>query len=203
MLRLSLRLAAFALAVPASALLGACLAVVLFGGTDLLGGPLELTICIGVSVLAGIGAAIWTARLRQRQRREWLRVILHRIDAAIIMTDRRGAVTSMNGAAESLTGWREAEAIGLPVVAVFRLIDLQTRRPVVNPVVKALYQGIAVGPSDETTLIGKDGVERQISEAAAPILDDRGRAFGCALAFRDLTGRIPIDRPVAVETAAS
>ena len=114
------------------------------------------TICIGVSVLAGIGAAIWTARRRERQRRERLRVMLHRIDAAIIMTDRRGVVTSMNVAAESLTGWKkEAEAIGLPVRAVFRLIDLETRRPVVNPVVKALYKGIVL------RTVRRDDVDRE------------------------------------------
>ena len=43
--------------------------------------------------------------LGARQHREWLQVTLDSIGDAVIATDAEGAVTFMNPAAESLTGW--------------------------------------------------------------------------------------------------
>jgi len=145
-----------------------------------------LFLAIGFLV-SWIGAAAWTARRNVRQRQAWLRSYVRRIDEAVIVTDGRGAITAMNGMAESMTGWTETDALGLPVGAVFRLVDVQTHRPVVNPVIKALYKGIIVGPSNDTLLIRKDGAERPVSDTAAPIRDSNGRSRGCALAFRPLT----------------
>jgi PAS domain S-box-containing protein len=144
-----------------------------------------LLLAVGFLV-SWIGAAAWTARRNTRRRQNWLRSYVRRIDEAVIVTDGRGAITAMNGLAESMTGWTETESLGLPVGAVFRLVDVQTHRPVVNPVVKALYKGIIVGPSNDTLLVRKDGAERPVSDTAAPICDGRGRARGCALAFRAL-----------------
>lgn len=189
----NLRMTLFAFAAPAAALLTAYLVSAFIGRTAGIGGPLGLTVYIGVCVLViGSGAFVWIVRMRERQRREWLRVMLRRIAAGVIITDARGAVTAMNDAAERMTGWREPDALGQPVAAVFRLVDTHTRLRVVNPVVKALYKGLPVGPSPDTTLVAKDGVERQICETAAPMRDDRGHVFGGALAFKDLTE--PLDQ---------
>jgi PAS domain S-box-containing protein len=133
------------------------------------------------------GVTTWTvpARKRQREHHERLHAMLACFEAAIILTDARGTVTAMNGAAESLTGWDEAAAVGMPVGAVFQLLDRRTHRPVVNPVVRALYKDIIVGPSHDTILLSKDGKERQVRDTASPIYDHRGRIVGCALIGRE------------------
>ena len=140
--------------------------------------------------LAAIGgaASLWTARRRHSRRRAhewhaWVRGTLRAVRDAAITTDIDGRVMSMNIGAECLTGWREADAIGRPLCGVFRLIDEETRRPVVNPVLKAIYKQAVVGPSPRTILVSKDGSEHRILERAAPISDDRGCLCGCMLVF--------------------
>jgi PAS domain S-box-containing protein len=185
MLRLSPRLLTFAFAVPAAALLTTYLAVTAIGGHAKIGGPLGLTVYLGTcALISGLSAVVWTRRVRGHERREWLCDTLRSANEAVILTNTQGSVTGMNGAAESLTGWKEADAVGQPVGAVFRLVDATNHRPVVNPVVKALHKGVLVGPSDETLLVARDGSERRVRDVSAPIRDDRGHVFAAAVAFK-------------------
>ena len=91
--------------------------------------------------------------------------------------------------AESLSGWSAIEAIGQPLVEVFRIVNENTRHTVVNPVQKALAEGVIVGLANHTLLIAKDGTERPIDDSAAPIRDGSGEILGCVLVFRDVTER--------------
>jgi PAS domain-containing protein len=50
---------------------------------------------------------------------EWLRVTLSSIGDAVVTVDANGAVTFLNAAAQSFTGWSQAEAEGIPLGAVF------------------------------------------------------------------------------------
>ena len=184
MLRLSPSLLAFAFAVPAAALLTTYLAVAAIGGHAKLGGPLGLTVYLGTCALTvGISAVMWTSRTRGHERRQRLCQALRSVNEAVILTNVVGSITGMNSAAESLTGWKEAEALGRPVGAVFRLVDANNHRPVVNPVVKALHKGVIVGPSDETLLVARDGSALCVRDVSAPIRDDRGHVFAGAVAF--------------------
>jgi AmiR/NasT family two-component response regulator len=56
---------------------------------------------------------------RVREQREWLRVTLTSIGDAVIATDEAGLITFINPVAESLTGWKQDEAIGQPLQEVF------------------------------------------------------------------------------------
>src|SRR4051812_19411233 len=62
-----------------------------------------------------------------RKQSEWLRIALSSIGDAVIATDADGRVTFLNGVAESLTGWAQAEAAGRPLPEVFRVVDERTR----------------------------------------------------------------------------
>jgi PAS domain S-box-containing protein len=127
-------------------------------------------------------------------RSETLRVTLHSIGDAVITTDTRGHITSLNAVAESLTGWRYAEAAGQPLDTVFRIVNEKTRRPVENPAAKALREGIVVGLANHTVLIRRDGVEHPIDDSAAPIRDAEGQVSGCVLVFRDVTAQRQMER---------
>jgi PAS domain S-box-containing protein len=124
----------------------------------------------------------------QRQT-EWLRITLSSIGDAVISTDAEGRVTFMNGVAESLTGWAEAEGVGRCLTDVFRIVNEQTRQPIENPTTRALREGAVVGLVNHTVLLGKNGTERVIDDSAAPIRDGRGQVAGCVLIFRDITQR--------------
>src|ERR1700722_10309486 len=81
------------------------------------------------------------AKAALQKHSEWLRITLSSIGDAVIATDAEGRVTFMNGVAEGLTGWAEAEANGRPLSDVFRIINEQTRRPVENPTLRVLQEG--------------------------------------------------------------
>jgi DNA-binding NarL/FixJ family response regulator len=57
-----------------------------------------------------------------RESREWFAAILRSVGNAVIANDKHGAISFMNVAAETLTGWREDEARGRPLAEVLRLL---------------------------------------------------------------------------------
>jgi PAS domain S-box-containing protein len=136
-----------------------------------------------------IGHAMRVAQARAHRRGELMRVTLSSIGDAVITTDTRGRVTSLNEVAETLTGWQSADAAGQPLDAVLRLVSEDTRQPIPNPALRALAEGVAVGLSNHTTLIAKDGTERAIDDSAAPIRSTDGAVTGSVLVFRDITPR--------------
>jgi PAS domain S-box-containing protein len=141
------------------------------------------------ALIIGIGEAMRRAQQRANERGELLQVTLGSIGDAVITTDTEGRVTSMNAAAEALTGWARPEALGQALDAVFRIVNEQTRQPVESPAARALKHGTVVGLANHTVLMGKDGVERSIDDSAAPIKDEQGRVSGCVLIFRDVSER--------------
>lgn len=142
-----------------------------------------------------------TARRRAEERiqeqAELSRVTLASIGDAVIATDARGNVLSMNAAAQSLTRWTENDARGTPLVDVFHIVNESSREPVENPAARALREGRVVGLANHTILIAKDGTEIPIDDSAAPIRDDQGNVHGVVLIFRSIA-----DRKLAEEAQA-
>jgi PAS domain S-box-containing protein len=120
---------------------------------------------------------------------EWLRITLASIGDAVISTDGEGRITFMNGVAEVLTGWPQAEALGRLLPEVFHIVNEQTRAPVENPALRALRDGSITGLANRTILIARDGTERPIDDSAAPLRDESGVPVGAVLVFRDVTER--------------
>jgi PAS domain S-box-containing protein len=126
---------------------------------------------------------------RLQQQREWLRVTLSSIGDGVITTDPQGRVTFLNPVAESLTMWRQEQAVGKPLAEVFHIVNEMTRQTVENPVGKVIATGHIVGLANHTILIAKDSTERAIDDSAAPIRDSKGNTVGVVLVFRDVTER--------------
>jgi PAS domain S-box-containing protein len=124
-----------------------------------------------------------------RKQSEWLRVTLASIGDAVISTDAEGRITFMNGVAEAMTGWPQAEAVGRPLPDVFHIVDQRTRQPVEDPALRALRERTVVGLADPTSLIARDGTERPIDDTAALMEDEGGTALGAVLVFRDVSER--------------
>src|ERR1051325_8702048 len=119
--------------------------------------------------------------------KELLATTLASIGDAVIVTDAHGHVTSVNGEAERLLGWKQAELVHRPLSDVFRIVDELSRRPAENPVNRALREGAVVGLANHTILIARDGTEIPIDDSAAPIRQGDGPVLGVALVFRDVT----------------
>ena len=122
-----------------------------------------------------------------RESEEQLAATLGSIGDGVIACDREEKITSLNRAAEALTGWNGAEALGRPLQEIFNIVHTQTRETSENPVVRALTGGVNVDPTNHTTLIARDGAEHQIDESCAPIHDISGGVIGAVLVFRDVT----------------
>jgi PAS domain S-box-containing protein len=118
-----------------------------------------------------------------------LRVTLSSIGDAVITTDKEIRITFLNPVAETLTGWMQEEAIGVPLERVFKIVNEETRRTVENPAYRALREGVGVGLANHTLLIAKDGTEHPIDDSAAPIRHANGEVAGMVLVFRDVSER--------------
>ncbi|HUR39772.1 MAG TPA: PAS domain S-box protein [Verrucomicrobiae bacterium] len=137
------------------------------------------------------------------EQKERLRVTLASIGDAVISTDRLARIQFMNPIAEDLTGWTSAEASGMPLVEVFRIINETTRAPVDNPALRALEHGSIIGLANHTLLIARDGSERAIDDSAAPIRDADGNVVGSVLVFRDIGARRRAERQRNARSAAT
>ncbi len=119
--------------------------------------------------------------------RKWLNTTLRSIGDGVIATDDKGVVVFMNPAAEYLTGYKEEQAVGKFLGKIFNIVNEKTRKPVENPVVKVLREGIIVGLANHTILISKDGIEHAIDDSGAPIRDDKNNIIGVVMVFRDVS----------------
>jgi PAS domain S-box-containing protein len=124
-----------------------------------------------------------------KESERWFATTLKSIGDAVIATDIDGVITFMNPVAEDLTGWKMEEASSRNLTDIFRIINMETRLPVENPVLKVLLKGMTVGLANHTVLIARNGTEVPIDDSAAPIKDDKGNMIGAILVFRDITER--------------
>jgi PAS domain S-box-containing protein len=132
---------------------------------------------------------------RRRAEREleeqsaWFRVTLASIGDAVVTVDTACRVTYLNPVAEKLTGWARPEAAGRPVGEIMRIVHEGTRDPAVNPIDRALAEGVVVGLANHTTLLGRGGAEIPIEDSAAPIKNPGGEIIGAVMVFHDVSER--------------
>src|SRR5262245_19837734 len=151
-------------------------------------GGLLAFITIG-GVMSMLNEAWRNAALAIAESEERLRVTLTSIADAVITTDETGIVTHLNTVAETLTGWTERDAVGLPVEDVFVIINEHTGMPGQNPIERVLTEGVTCALSSNTLLISKGGRKVPIDDTAAPIKTKKGRTAGVVMVFRDITVR--------------
>ncbi len=133
-----------------------------------------------------------TERQRAEQRlareKEQLAVTLRSIGEGVITTDTTGRVVLVNRIAEGLTGWRQTEAVGQPLGAVFNLVRAETGESLV-PQGEHLASGSEIIElTKDVTLRARDEKERAVRVSAAPIRERSGTITGSVLVFRDITG---------------
>ena len=122
--------------------------------------------------------------------KESLAVTLRSIGDGVITTDVQGKIIMLNNAAEGLTGWTSAEAIGQPLKAVFNVaIDLAAQAKAQRSGYRNEAQSILLTLPENATLIGRDGSEHVIEQVASPIRDGKNEVAGVVLVFRDITER--------------
>ena len=124
--------------------------------------------------------------------KERLAVTLRSIGDGVITTDLTGTVLLINNAAETLTGWTLQQAAGMPLDAVFRTVDPETRDVCDNSVAMLTRDPRKVGFNRSSVLTARDLTERPIEETAAPLRDADGRTIGMVMVFRDITDALRV-----------
>ena len=119
--------------------------------------------------------------------KERLAVTLRSIGDGFIATDMDGNVAVINNVAERLTGWRQDQIIGKPLVEIFNILNERSRKPCSTMLDRIVETGSVVGTANHAIVVSREGVERLIEISAAPIRDKTNRKLGTVLVFRDIT----------------
>ncbi|HEX4986598.1 MAG TPA: EAL domain-containing protein [Burkholderiales bacterium] len=114
-------------------------------------------------------------------------VTLASIADGVITTDTEGWVDYLNPVAEQLTGWTTATARGLPMQAILRTIDENSRRVAPNPIELVLREQRTVEATSTVLLVRNDGTEVPIKQSAAPIRSRTGEISGVVLVLHDVS----------------
>lgn len=120
--------------------------------------------------------------------RDLLKTTLSSIGDAVLSTDVDGRVVFANRIAQGLLGLSEAAVTGKPLEELFVLARELDHAKVPNPAIEVL-QDRAIGASDNTVLVRKDGLEIPIEVSGAPIRGESGSTEGAVLVFRDVSAR--------------
>jgi PAS domain S-box-containing protein len=119
--------------------------------------------------------------------KERLAVTLRSIGDGFIATDMDGNVAMINNVAERLTGWRQDQILGKPLVEIFNILNERTRKPCSTMLDRIVETGSVVGTANHAIVVSREGLERLIEISAAPIRDKTNRKLGTVLVFRDIT----------------
>jgi diguanylate cyclase (GGDEF)-like protein/PAS domain S-box-containing protein len=143
-----------------------------------------------------IGLALWITRKLLVQRhnmaealqleKDRAQVTLASIGDGVIATDVTGAIAYMNPAAEQLTHWKAEQAAGLPLAALFNLLDEHAEIDNFT-LIERILGGQLKGGSEHAKLIQRlDGSTVSVTLVGAPIQTD-GRISGAVLVLHDMT----------------
>ncbi len=134
-----------------------------------------------------IEIALYRAKMERKlkEQKEWFSTVLRNIGEGVICTNIDGNIIFMNLVAENLTGWKQEEALGLPLERVFCIIKEDNGEIVENIVQKIIKHEEIVDLKDNILLVNREGKKISIDNNGAPIKDDKGNLSGVVLVFRD------------------
>jgi len=120
---------------------------------------------------------------QREQRAHDVERTLDSLGVGVIRSDELGRVIYLNEAAGHWTGWSPAEAEGVSLTDVFRLMNGQTADRLDNFTMHAMRERQIVDLPPGARLRSRDGIEREVAGNFAPVRDDSGRMMGAAIAF--------------------
>jgi len=121
-----------------------------------------------------------------QEEKERAQITLQAIGDAVITTDVEGCIGYMNPAAEQLTHWQAGQAQGLPLTALFSLVDEQAEQDE-STLLEQVLSGTLKGGAEHARLIQRlDGSTVSINLVGSPIIND-GQLAGIVLVLHDMT----------------
>lgn len=113
-------------------------------------------------------------------------VTLHSITDAVITTSSTSDIEYMNPAAESLTGWSNAEAHHKPLGDVIQLVHETSGAPLPNPIDACLRHDAVATLDQHAALLHRNGERISVQTSAAPMRNDQDEVFGAVMVFQDV-----------------
>ena len=143
-----------------------------------------------------IALALWRTSKLLGQRQEFAAALQAEKDRAqttlasigdgVIATDVEGSIVYMNPAAEQLTHWNAAQAAGLPLAALFNLLDDNAEKDAYT-LIERIFSGQLNGGSEHAKMIQRlDGSTVSVTLVGAPIMTE-GKIHGTVLVLHDMT----------------
>jgi diguanylate cyclase (GGDEF)-like protein/PAS domain S-box-containing protein len=159
-----------------------------------------LALCSATLVVFGLIISHKTIRRSDRLARE-LRVIeeqafvaqarshvtLASIADAVLCTNLANQVTYMNGAAEALTGWSNAEATQQPIHTVLNIVSEPHVFSITCDIAQILSGEQRTGSATGSILKRRDGSTVAVHEHGSPIRDSHNEVIGIVFVLRDIT----------------
>jgi PAS domain S-box-containing protein len=116
-----------------------------------------------------------------------LRAILGSLGEAVVVCNLDGCIELMNPAAEQLSGWSLADALGKAFETVFPLKADGTPQ-LTESAIQAVRRELRIIKSTQSlTLKHPDGTERTVDESGAPVYERNGALACVVLVLRDST----------------
>jgi PAS domain S-box-containing protein len=146
-------------------------------------------------------AALWSAvRLSRAERalkasQAWASTAMRSIGDAVVTTDAAGIVTYVNRAAEELTGWSAAQAVGRPLAEVADCLPEKAGGPALSERVTQVLTGRTSASQADMILHARDGRRVPVDVRIARVRAERRDgvppegAVGAVMALRDITDR--------------
>ncbi|ELQ6131925.1 diguanylate cyclase [Cronobacter dublinensis] len=120
------------------------------------------------------------------QEKERLHITLDSIGEAVICTDVAMNVTFMNPVAEKMSGWRQEEAIGQPVLAILR-ITFGDNGPLLEDIHSGDATHASTGIDQDVVLHCRSGGNYDIHYTITPLSTLEGENIGSVLVIHDVT----------------
>ncbi|WP_413794612.1 MULTISPECIES: EAL domain-containing protein [unclassified Pseudomonas] len=118
--------------------------------------------------------------------KERAQITLQSIGDGVITTDVEGGIAYMNPAAEAMTHWKAEHATGLPLAALFNLLDDNAQTEGLT-LIEHILSGRLSGASEHSKLIQRlDGSTVSVTLVGAPIRH-AGKVSGAVLVLHDMT----------------
>jgi PAS domain S-box-containing protein/putative nucleotidyltransferase with HDIG domain len=127
-----------------------------------------------------IETALYKAKMQLllKEKEQWLSTILRSIDDGIVVINSEGRISFINRMAQSMTGWKEKEALGQALGHVFNPKDPQPDNRLLEP------EGLK-----EATLISRTGQEIPVEFTVAELPEELGQKAGKVIVFRNISER--------------
>lgn len=121
------------------------------------------------------------------KQKEQAEITLQSIGEGVISTDQFGRISYINPIAEIYTGWNEKEVKGMYISTILNLVDESSHIKLPNPVEQCLENNTAIGSTDSSILVRRDGLEYAIEYSTTPITKEDNTLSGSVMIFRDVT----------------